>query len=589
MNAYIKEVSRLLDKKKKKIETHDQASEVKYVGLKKTNPSMIHYSRRHRGEWFKPEYNFKQLQIAQHTDSILLRTIKKKADRFLIAGYELVGNSQDPVEYVSKRLAQMEYVSSKPWLFTLRETVEDLTRQGNCMWAKVRSLDSSSGEVRTDLSGKELEPVASYYILPFETLEFKTKVNGEIKKVRQVGDDGEIREWSPQDIIHFYTDRKAGFTVGTPELLPAMDDIALLRRLEENVEELVETHLFPVYHYKIGTDAMPERVTEGGTTEAEVIKAKIEYMPAGSIYVSDHRHEITAIGAEGKALTIDNYLGYFKQRAISAAGGTEVDLGMSGQANRSTANTLSQSMTLDIEALQIVMKTFIDFFVIKEILLEGGYDPFDSDNKVEIKFGIIDREERIALENQQIQMFTSNVRSLDEVRRTLGDKPVDEEWIENTFYKMFEEPLAMIKSSAQPGSAAGEVLAEIPSSNMTPEAVNKSKTFAKQMQKTQAAGRAAGGGRKPGKAASSSAKRTAAAKSRPSNQSGTRSAPKLNRDNVFILDNKEYSYPVSEDVSEEKLAIWQKLIEDRWEIVKNFGIKPETIIDNILMRVSNEI
>ena len=53
------------------------------------------------------------------------------------------------------------------------------------MWVKARGTSSSTGKKRVLATGKELEPIAGYFILPFETLYFKTKVNGEIKKILQ--------------------------------------------------------------------------------------------------------------------------------------------------------------------------------------------------------------------------------------------------------------------------------------------------------------------------------------------------------------------------------------------------------------------
>lgn len=568
----------------------DLASDVQLGGIKKTTPPGYTYSRRHRGEWQTPEYDFRVLGIAQQTDGIILRTIKKKVDRILVAGYEFVGEQEDPVAYVRNRIHQMEIVSGRPFALLLRETFEDLARQANSLWVKVRSIESSSGEKRLDLrSNKEVEPVAAYYIQPFETLEFKTKISGELKKIRQVSrDTGEVREWVPEDVIHFYADRKPGYLVGTPDLLPALDDIALLRRIEDNVEELIESNLFPVYHYQVGTDIMPERRTPEGISESELVKRKIEYMPAGSVYVSDHRHQITALGSEGKALTIDNYLAYFKQRAISSAGATEVDLGMSGASNRSTANTLSKAMSLDIEALQTTMKIFLEHYVIHEILLEGGYDPFDVEDRVEIRFGVIDREERIALENQQIQMFQGNVRNLDEVRAALGDKPIDDEWLERSFFKMFEEPLSLAKSVGTPGSSASETLANVESSNLTPEAVNKEKQFAKQQAAAAAKAKAKTGAPSSSKRPSSAA-RTARAKSRPSNQRGTRSAPKTNRDSSNYLnlqvDDSTASVLLTELVDQDTLDLWVDLITQRYHAIKPMGVSLQTVAENLLHRL----
>ena len=51
----------------------------------------------------------------------------------------------------------------------MTETAHDLLRFSNCMWAKVRNQYASSGKTRTTLNGNKIvEPVAGYFILPFE-------------------------------------------------------------------------------------------------------------------------------------------------------------------------------------------------------------------------------------------------------------------------------------------------------------------------------------------------------------------------------------------------------------------------------------
>ena len=216
--------------------------------MKKINNRVLSYTERHRGVWFRPEYDLSEIQIAQDTDSYLFRAIKKKTNRFLIAGWDIVGTDPEVVSYIKKRIREIEYVSKKPWDILLTETAQDLFRFSNCMWVKVRNKYSSSGRVIKTNTGS-IEPVAGYFILPFETISFKTKRNGDIKKIRQKTPTGEMKEFDPKDVVHFYDNKKPGFAMGTPELIPVLDDISLLRRLEENIEALIESNLYPLFHY----------------------------------------------------------------------------------------------------------------------------------------------------------------------------------------------------------------------------------------------------------------------------------------------------------------------------------------------------
>lgn len=517
------------------------------VKVLRVNDKTFSYTERHRGQWHYPEYNFDEIQIAQDADGYMSRSISKKVNRVVVAGWSLVGNNDETVAYVKKRFAEMAWATNRPFDHLVIALFYDLFRFNNHVWVKARRENGNSGAPREDADGYVWKPIAGYFPVAFETLQFKSKPNGELKKVMQKMPSGKYKEFFPEDIVHFYTNRKPGFSVGTPELLPALDDIALLRRIEENVESLIEANLFPVFHYKVGSDAFPERYTPDGVKETDLVKATVEYMPAGGVYVSDHRHEVSTIGSEGEALRIDYYIQHFKSRVFASLGTSALDMGEGDSANKSTASTLSKGMLMDIEAATIQAKAFLEFFVIQELLMEGGYDPFDPENEVCVRFGVIDKDERRADENQQIQLWTNNLRTMDEVRASLGDKPFTEEMLDRTFQKMFAEPAALVKSMTT-GSAAGETLAKNPASNVDPAAINKEKAFAKQVAKESA---------KPNGRPASKTNGTSANRARPANQSGKRSSPKTNKD-IEFEDGQVISITCEPTISDVKLQDWKK-------------------------------
>ena len=494
--------------------------------MKKATNRAISYTERHRGQWFKPEYDLEEIQIAQDTDGYFFRSHTKKLNRFVTAGWEIVGKNPETLGYIKKRLAEHEQATQRPTDLLIQAIASDLLRFSNCMLVKVRNKRASTGRTRQNINGRDLEPVAGYFILPFETLHFKTKANGEIKKVRQRTPTGETKEFSPDDLIHIYTNRKPGFAMGTPEAVPVLDDIALLRRIEENVEELIESNLFPLFHYTVGSDEFPERYGPDGKKESDIVKDTIEYMPAGGVFVSDHRHKIQAIGSEGRSLRIDYYLSYFKSRVFAGLGISGVDMGEGDTANRSTAQTLSKGAIVDIEALQSTMKTFIEFYIFSELLKEGPFsvDSLTSEDRVEIKFGIVDKEQRTKLENQVIQLFTNHLVTEPEARKLLGQPPFEEEDRDLTYFKLYSEPLALIKSLGSP--AADEALVNAPTSAITREGVERQRSEGAEAKRT---------GR-PAAEANAGQQRLSQSKARPSNQNGTRTGPKFNGDLDTYID-----------------------------------------------------
>lgn len=498
---------------------------IKILAPKKSTPKTLSYTERHSGGWHYPEYDFKELGVVQHVDSYYMRAMIRKLNKFIVAGYEWVGQNPKYVDYINRRITEIEITTGRPFMLQLAETARDVIRQQNCMWEKRRDRRYSSGKVRQGRTGRELEPVAGYFIMPFETLEFKHRRNGVEKKIKQVMPGGNEREFFPEDVIHFYMNKNPGFSVGTPEIVPVLDDIELLRRIEENVEALLESNLYPLFHYQIGTDEMPERKGRDGRTESEIAKDVVEYMPSDGIFFSDHRHKITAIGSEGRALRAESYLQYFRERVFAGLGMSGVDFGMGDTANRSTADSMSKGALQDIEALQEYMKMFIEKEVIQELLLEGGFgmEAFLPENKVEIKFGVIDKEVKSRDENQAIQIFLNNGCTHQEFRKRLGLPPMTEEDMAMTYFKLFEEPLALIKAG-QLGLAASQALIESPTSAITEEGVKKEE------EKQKKAGEARSAMGRPPNPSSTAAKAENGNKTNPANQSGKRGGQKYSKD-----------------------------------------------------------
>ena len=527
--------------------------------IKPVRDNTLSYAERHGGEWAKPEYDFDRIQIAQDVDSNFGRSIRQRVDRFVTAGYEFVSENEEALAYVQQRIAYMEIATNKSFLTLQSQMLQDLARYENCALAIKRDAERSMGKPRPHHTlDIMIEPIAGFFILPFERLIFKQNANGTYKSVREVMPNGKYREYNPKDILVISMYKKPGFSVATPINHAALDDILLLRRIEEQVGELIETNLFPRLHYKVGTDDHPAMTTIEGEHELDHVRKLIGYMPPGAAYISDHRQTIEAIGSENKALRIDYYLEYFRQRVFAAIGTNDIDMGIGSSANRSTASALSKQTLLAVKGYQQILADEINKKIINELLIEGGYNPLDPKQRVSIRYGVVDVEERIALENQVIQKFTNNLANLVECRAELGYRPPDEEWLEWTHFKLFTEPLALVQAGAGvPGSAAGEALAAMPQSNITPEGVKKEAQYAER-QATIA--KAAAG--KPGGSFSRKTSGTSSNKSRPANQYGRRASPKLSKDIQFDLGTTQKVCAVEcpEDVSEKTLDSWTKSV-----------------------------
>jgi hypothetical protein len=199
-----------------------------------------------------------------------------------------------------------------------------------------------------------------------------------------------------QDVVIMTLDRKSGFTFGTPYVIPVLDDVRALRRLEELVELVTHKHTFPFFHARVGTPENPAGyITDpsGGTiAEVDVVSGQIDNMPTEGGLVTSERVEITMLGTEGEVLDLKPYLGHFENRVLGGLRLSGVDIGRGDTANKATAQSVTKNL---IDACTEIQNAFCEIWdsKINDILLmEGGFD-LNDENRVRLRFPEIDREE----------------------------------------------------------------------------------------------------------------------------------------------------------------------------------------------------
>ncbi len=431
-----------------------------------------------RGDFLCPEYDLAEIGRVEDTESYVRQSFDKKVALMFKEGWDLVGRNPRTVKYVKIRLAQMARASGEPTIKMLRDLGSSLIRKSNAFLVKVRKEEASGGKLRSDADGKELQPVAAYFTAPAESMEVRFSGN-RVSKWRQNINGSEPKEYSPLDVVHCYYDKKDGFIFGTPQLVPVLDDIRALRKIEENIELLVYQHLFPLFQFKVGTETMPAGMDEEGNKEIDVIRREIQFMPSEGGIVTTERHEIQAIGAEGRALRAEGYLEHFKKRVIAGLGVSAVDLGDGDTTNRSTSDNMSRNLIDSVKDYQQVLEFFINEQIIAELLLEStfGDEVLDEENRVWLKFKEIDIDAQIKKEAHMADQFAKNLVSQDEARLRVGYEPMRiptsedmdamepselqttfQEW-HKTFFKLIQEPLELIKSANNAEANAGSMAA----------------------------------------------------------------------------------------------------------------------------------
>ena len=393
-----------------------------------------------------PEYNLSEICAAEDADGIIRRAIQKKRALADKEGYSLVGKNNRTIQYMQHRFIELSIAQNFPMELLIKDSVGDLVRFHSCFWRKVRDNKASSGHIRkvkTINGEKKLLPVAAYFRMPPETMKVMTDKYGNPKYYMQLMPDGRYEEFAAEDIIHYKHNRRAGLNFPAPGLLPAVDDVKSLRRMEESVELLVDQHLFPLFTLQIGTDEFPVEVYPDGTTEVDVWTAKINNMPTSGGLVVSHRLKFDVIETKN-SLAVEKYLEHFKKRSYTSAGVSNLDMGEGDGMNRSTADNASKILIEDVKDYQKEFMYQFQFEVVNELLLEGfNSSVFTDENVVRFQFNEIDADSMIKTENHNALMYSMHYLNEDEMRIRGRQPVIDGEESRNKMYvNQVEKPMA---------------------------------------------------------------------------------------------------------------------------------------------------
>jgi ribosomal protein L37AE/L43A len=448
-----------------------------------------------RGVFIAAEYDLSEVGKVEDVDGFVRQAFKKKLGLMFKEGLDYSGANKRTIQYIKTRMAQIARATDIPSILLLKRVAHSLIRTSNAFLIKVRDPKASGGQERKTPEGKRLKPVAGYFPAAPESMQVDMDhETGKIHKYRQMMPNGRYKDFPVEDVIHFHIDRREGFLFGTPGLIPVYDDIRALRQIEENVELLLYQNLFPLFHFKVGTETAPAGYTEEGTREIDAIEDQIKLMPSEGALVTSERYEINAIGSEGRAIRAEGYLEHFKKRVFAGLGVSQIDMGDGDTTNRATAQTLSRALIDAVKDIQDSLEAQWDHFVISELLLESTFDDnvLDEENMVHLNFAEIDIQNKMEQEKHAADMFKGYALTHDELREELNREPVPipddpqdqdlsrfPEWSQ-TYWKLFEEPLNLIRAVDEPFSVPAQSASQARSLGATEQQLRTAQTAKEQ-------------------------------------------------------------------------------------------------------------
>jgi len=400
-------------------EEHPVAKQVKKISYAVSNI----FSFRSQ-DFVRPEFSFEEIIKAYNTDGYVRQALDKYIELMFKAGWKFIHRDKRVKEYLKKRITMISDAMGKPFEQFQREIAEDLVKFHNVIILKNRARP----EQQFNMPGVKLRrignknPVMAYERLPVETMSVKVDENGNILKYKQSTNHG-VQKYDPEDIIHIKYKQPAGKFFGVPFMIPVLDDVKLLRQVEDNVAKLLYRHLHPLFLYHVGKDEEGKEATDG---EIESAYKKIVDMPVDGGLVLPERHDIDLLTKE-TGIEVGEYLDYFEKRAFTGMGVSETVMGRSATANKSTAENQAKEMRDKVKAFMNTQENYVNHFMIRELLLEGGFRPIlNEDDKSEFRFNEIDTDLLIKEENHAVYKFEHDATTHSEMRRELGMDPLDD-------------------------------------------------------------------------------------------------------------------------------------------------------------------
>lgn len=373
----------------------------------------------------RPEFNLAEIRDASEADSYVKISLSKYSYLIYKAGWKFKSENQQAIDYLEQRFRIMSYCTGVPMDILMQGIADDLVRYSNAFLLKSR-VDRIPGVKARPITDDGMI-VGGYTRVDPCSIRIKRDKHGNILKYEQ-GRGGNKKQFKPDDVIHFYLDKDANNAFGTPRILAALEDVKLLRKIEGNVTALIYRFAMPLYHWKIG---YPEPGFQG--TDGEIAKAKqeIEMGSLDGVFITNEKTEIKAIGSEGTAINMQPYLNYFENRVFSALGVSAAQMGRGGA--KQDADSMEQQVHDTVKFIQRMLSEFVEKKMLMELLLEGGFNPFEKDSYVDYVFEEISLETKIKKENHEINKYQSNVTTFPEARRRMGlkDESDDDEQLYN--------------------------------------------------------------------------------------------------------------------------------------------------------------
>lgn len=368
------------------------------------------------------EYDLSVISNAYDGDAYIRQGVDKYVDQVFKEGHGFYGKDEGAVDYIKARFQYMSETTKVPTEQLLIEIVEDVVKFSNAMVVKVRMKDQKELPPGYNITGiNGTEPTVGLFCINPTTLTVKRDKYGTVKQWQQEVDGSDTKaKFNAADVVHFYYKRERGNAFGTPFLHSVLDDVRALRQAEENALKMLYRNVYPLIHAQIG-----DKEKTGTKKEISEFTDTANSMDIETgILVTTERVNLKPIATD-QVVESAPYLEYLEQRVFSGMGIPAILFGRGEGASRSTGDNMTTEMAGRVRAIQRTIEMFFNGFIIREMLLEGGYDPLlNPDHNVEFRFKENDVDTLIKKDVHAVYLYEHNAIDENEMRSLLGRDPV---------------------------------------------------------------------------------------------------------------------------------------------------------------------
>jgi len=395
---------------------------------------------RRNSRLYSPEWDFDIIRIMYNTESYFRRAVDKYVELVLGNDIRFVSLNENAANFIEFKFREFcDYMD-----MSLDEFFEAILRElilyANCfiVW-QYKTINKIKHHI-----GFRILPA------PDVKLEWNTKTK-KITGYYYYGQPNDINRtqnpirYSASVVTHLKIFKHAGNFFGKPFVIPVLDDIRALRKLEEALEKDAFTFGNRFIHCKISTE--DQNVFDA---DIERIARDLSNVSEEGIFVSSDKITFDPIRVDTSGIDLLGYLEYFKQRVFSGLGTSAVGMGEGQTANRGTAIVLDKQTENMAKIFSSGLNREVQFHIIRRIFRESGLYKWKPENKVKLALPAINIDEKIKIENHVAQMYAQYLLTETEARTIMDRRPLTDRDRKDMFFERVAKPIAIIRAVDEP-------------------------------------------------------------------------------------------------------------------------------------------